>query len=244
MPGAVVFRVGEVAAVSRGPVTRPRRPAQGCSQLDDSSVSETGTACGVSPLEVDSQDMAFGARRQSTNPYSVTGASVPAGVSAGPSQVPPDQAASAVDPPCGRKGQLRRNAVGDVGVRLVAAPDAPLRGEVLARAPVDQPHGSRRCAASTDIYLLRGFHVRPALAKGLDISEPRTGPSDTCRNAQVRDTRKRRALQSGGAWRAANAADNTRQRASVGRTCGRARTLGRTPSERNHRSVLRLIWRA
>lgn len=178
------------------------------------------------------------------NSSSATGASVPAGVSADSSQVPPDQAASAVGPPCGRKGQLRRNAVGAVGVKLVAAPDAPLRGEVLARAPVDQPHGSRRCAASTDIHLLWGFLVRPVLAKGLVISEPRNRQSDTCRNAQVRDTRKRRALQSGGAWRAANAADNTRQRASVGRTCGRARTLGRTPSERNHRSVLRLIWRA
>src|SRR5580693_2452920 len=55
---------------------------------------------------------------------------------------------------------------------------------------------------------------------------------------------KRRASEGDEAWRTTNAADDTRQRASGGRTCGRARTLGRTPSERNHRSVLRLFWRA
>jgi len=53
------------------------------------------------------------------------------------------------------------------------------------------------------------------------ISEPRAGQSDKCRNVQVRDTPRRRACHGGGAWRAANAADNTRQRASAGRICGR-----------------------
>lgn len=65
--------------------------------------------------------------------------------------------------------------MGSVGVKLVAAPDAPLRGEVLARALVGlhcviqgfaNHGGARRGAASTDTYLLRGFHERPALAKG------------------------------------------------------------------------------
>jgi hypothetical protein len=146
--------------------------------------------------------------------------------------------------PCGRKGQLRRNAVGAVGVKLVAAPDAPLRGEVLVRTPADLPYGIGRCTASTDIHVLRGSHVSPALGKGLVACEPRAGRSDKHPHALVRGTQVRRAGQDGGAWRAANAADDTRQRASVGRTCGRARTPGRTPSERNHRSVLRLHWRA
>ena len=153
--------------------------------------------------------------------------------------------------------------MGSVGVKLVAAPDAPLlemRAQVFARAPAvlhcvhlhceiqhsrwSRRSGGRRGAASTDTYLLRGFHERPVLAKGLDFGEPRTGSSDKCRNVRVRDTPRRQARQGGEAWIAVNAADKTRQRASAGGSCGRARTLGRTPSERNHRSVLRLHRRA
>src|SRR5215472_6080375 len=74
--------------------------------------------------------------------------------------------------PCGRKGQLRRNAVGAIGVKLVAAPDAPLRGEVHARTPAGLPQGVRRCTASTDIHVSRGSHESPALAKGLVAGEP------------------------------------------------------------------------
>jgi hypothetical protein len=119
--------------------------------------------------------------------------------------------------------------VGVVGVKLVAAPDAPLRGEVLVRTAVDQPHGIRRRAASTDIHVLRGFHVRPAPAKGQDACEPRAGPSDKYCNAHIRTLLERRASEGNEARRTTNAADYTRQRAPGGRTCGRARTLGRTP---------------
>ena len=103
--------------------------------------------------------------------------------------------------------------MGPIGVKLVAAPDAPLRGQVLARAPAGQPHGGRRCAASTDIHLLRGFHVRPVLAKGLDASDPRAGLSDKCRDETVRRMPGQQSRQSGEACNAAGAADNTRQRA-------------------------------
>ena len=132
--------------------------------------------------------------------------------------------------------------MGVVGVKLVAAPDAPLRGEVLVRTPVDQPHGIRRRAASADIHVLRGFHVRPALAKGQVAGEPRAGQSDKYGNAHIQNTLYQRASEGDEARRTTNAAEDTRQRAPGGRTCGRARTLGRTPSERNHRSVLRLLW--
>ena len=119
--------------------------------------------------------------------------------------------------------------MGVVGVKLVAAPDAPLRGEVLVRTPVDQPHGTRRCAASTDIHVLRGFHVRPVLARGQDASGSRAGQSDKYGNAHIRNTLYRRASEGDEARGTTNAAEDTRQRASGGRTCGRARTLGRTP---------------
>jgi hypothetical protein len=58
--------------------------------------------------------------------------------------------------------------VGSVGVKLVAAPDAPLRGQVLARALTGHQCGGRGSAAFTDTYLLRGFCERPVLAKGLN----------------------------------------------------------------------------
>ena len=123
--------------------------------------------------------------------------------------------------------------MGVVGVKLVAAPDAPLRGEVLVRTPVGLPlglpHGIRRCTASTDIHVLRGFHVRPALAKGQVAGEPRAGQSDKYGNAHIRNTLYRRASEGDEARGTTNAAEDTRQRASGGRTCGRARTLGRTP---------------
>jgi len=154
--------------------------------------------------------------------------------------------------------------VGAVGVKLVAAPDAlllitTLRGWVLARAPADQHcvrlhceiqhscrsrrSGGRRGAASTDTYLLRGFHERPVLAKGLDFSEPRTGWSDKCRHVRVRHTTKRRAGQGGRAW---ESGERRVQHATAGisRRIAPGSHLGRTPSERNHRSVLRLHWRA
>jgi hypothetical protein len=155
--------------------------------------------------------------------------------------------------------------VGAVGVKLVAAPDAPLleitlRGWVLARAPADQHcvclhceiqhscrsrrSGGRRGAASTDTYLLRGFHERPALAKGLDFSEPRTGWSEKCRHVRVRDTPRHQAKQGGRAWESGK---RRGQHAKAGISRQHMRPgpyLGRTPSERNHRSVLRLHWRA
>jgi hypothetical protein len=64
-------------------------------------------------------------------------------------------------------GRCRRNAAVRGGVRLVAAPDAPHRGEVLVRTPSDQFVSARRRAILTFICPSREFPVCPALAKDL-----------------------------------------------------------------------------
>jgi len=67
------------------------------------------------------------------------------------------------------------NAVGQVGVKLGAAPDAPPWGQVLVRTPVDRFPFARWRAISTSICPLREFPVCPALAKDLGGIKPR-GP--------------------------------------------------------------------
>ena len=115
----------------------------------------------------------------------------------------------------------RRNAVGQLGVKLVDAPDAPPRGEVLVRTPSGRRPNARWRAISTFICPSREFPVCPALAKDLvDVDpcgiQPRPGRSGSRRR-----------------WQTA-----TRQR-TTGRRCSRvARTLGRTPCERNLGPVL------
>ncbi len=79
----------------------------------------------------------------------------------------------------------QRNAVGRVGVKLVAAPDAPHRGQVLVRTSSECLPSARRRAISTSICPSRDFLVCPALAKDLvneDLcgSQPRPGRPDSC----------------------------------------------------------------
>jgi hypothetical protein len=153
-------------------------------------------------------------------------------------------------------GHSRRNAVGRVGVKLDAAPDAPHWGKVLVRTPSDRFLSNVRVrAASKFTCLSRDHRARPALA---------TDPGGRIRGKA--DPRPRWPASSGGggrggriasrpgaglrigrhpAWTvgqaesAAKAARTTRQRTSRHASCGRARTPGRTPCERNHGSVLR-----
>src|SRR5215469_230013 len=64
-------------------------------------------------------------------------------------------------------GHSRRNAVGQLGVKLVAAPDAPPRGRVLVRTLSGRLPSDRWRAISTFICPSREFPVCPALAKDL-----------------------------------------------------------------------------
>ena len=59
-------------------------------------------------------------------------------------------------------GHCRRNAVGRVGVKLGAAPDAPHWGEVLVRTPSDRFSDARMRAASTFTCLSREHPACPA----------------------------------------------------------------------------------
>lgn len=74
---------------------------------------------------------------------------------------------------CGEDRRHLRNAVGHVGVKLAAAPDAPPRGQVLVRTPVGRISGGRRCATPTLICPSREFTVCAALAKGHRGRQPR-----------------------------------------------------------------------
>jgi hypothetical protein len=62
--------------------------------------------------------------------------------------------------------------VGRVGVKLVAAPDAPPQGQVLVRAPSDRHSSGRWRAIPTFICPSREFLVCPALAKDLVSDDP------------------------------------------------------------------------
>lgn len=69
--------------------------------------------------------------------------------------------------------RLLRNAVGQVGVKLVAAPDAPPWGQVLVRNPSGWLSAGRWCAISTLICPSRQSGVCLALARGADNWQPR-----------------------------------------------------------------------
>lgn len=69
-------------------------------------------------------------------------------------------------------GHSQRNAVGHVGVKLGAAPDAPHWGQVLVRTPSECLPSARRRAISTSICPSRDFLVCPALAKDLVSADP------------------------------------------------------------------------
>ena len=80
---------------------------------------------------------------------------------------------TALSAPYAPYGRCQRNAVGHVGVKLGAAPDAPPRGQVLVRTPADQLLSARRRAISTSISPSRAFPTCPALAKDPGGEEPR-----------------------------------------------------------------------
>src|SRR5580698_8856960 len=69
-------------------------------------------------------------------------------------------------------GHSQRNAVGHVGVKLGAAPDAPPWGQVLVRTLSDQLPSARRRAISTFICPSRESPVCPVLAKDRVDEDP------------------------------------------------------------------------
>src|SRR5580693_5797722 len=62
-------------------------------------------------------------------------------------------------------GHSQRNAVGHVGVKLEAAPDAPPRGQVLVRTLSDRLPSARRRAISTFICPSRESPACPVLTR-------------------------------------------------------------------------------
>jgi hypothetical protein len=152
-------------------------------------------------------------------------------------------------------GHSRRNAVGRVGVKLGAAPDAPHWGKVLVRTPSDRFLSNVRVRATSKFTCLSREHPgcpAPATAPGGMLHgkadpRPRWPASSGGGGRRGRITSRRGVdlrIARYPVWRvsqaesAAKAAGKTRQRASWHAPCGRARTPGRTPCERNHGSVL------
>jgi hypothetical protein len=151
-------------------------------------------------------------------------------------------------------GHCRRNAVGRVGVKLGAAPDAPHWGEVLVRTPSDRFSGARMRAASNFTCLSREHPACPAdtTSVGGDVHgsgpEPRLRwPASSGGGRRGRKTRWPSAglrIADNPAW--ASARPIGRQLPPVQRDSGQyttvpaavARTPGRTPSERNDGLVL------
>ncbi len=175
---------------------------------------------------------------------SPTGASVPADVLADPGQACPD---------------LRSLCCRPLAVVRDSSEGMPWASLVLSWQLHQMPRCGERCsyalqpirhAAFGGVRLLLTFtccgdstYARPGLRARLRADHAPGSQVNTAMPTS-RTLFKRRASEGDEARRTTNAAEDTRQRASGGRTCGRARTLGRTPSERNHRSVLRLLWRA
>jgi hypothetical protein len=139
----------------------------------------------------------------------------------------------------------QRNAVGHVGVKLGAAPDAPQWGEVLVRTPSGRFLGARWRATSKITCLSRELPACPAQATNTGGvkpggAEPRSRwPASS--GGGGRGGRKACWPEAGlriaryPAWAvhqanaAANAAKGTRQRASVGRACGQGPHPGKDP---------------
>lgn len=129
-------------------------------------------------------------------------------------------------------GHSRRNAVGRVSVKLVAAPDAPHWGEVLVRIASGPFPSARERAASTFTCLSREHPVCPAHTREPGEAEPRSRWPASSGGGRRRGRVASR-LRAGWhtarypAWvatqteRAAYTAVTMRQRASTGRTGGR-----------------------
>ncbi len=143
-------------------------------------------------------------------------------------------------------GHFRRNAVGPVGVKLGAAPDAPPWGKVLVRTASDRFPSARTRAASKFTCLSREHPVCSALVTdpgetGPDGPQPRAGRPASSGGGRRRGrqagqpTAGTRMAQQLPAWamgqaeRAADAAITTRQRASHDRTRGRDPHPGKDP---------------
>ena len=143
-------------------------------------------------------------------------------------------------------GHCRRNAVGRVGVKLGAAPDAPHWGKVLVRTPSDRFPCARMCAASTFTCLSRehpacpadptnvGGNVRGGAESRLRWPASSGGGGRRGRNSSWPAAAGSRiagisACTSGQAGRAAEAARTTRQRIALDRTGGREPHPGKDP---------------
>jgi hypothetical protein len=136
----------------------------------------------------------------------------------------PRQVEVPLSAPAAADGRCLRNAVGRVGVKLVAALDAPHWGEVLARTPSDRFSSARRRATSKFSCPSRESPVCPADTGGSGGSEPRRkwpasggGGRDTGRQpaggrpvVREQETRPGRSERPG--WRRV-AAGTTQQRA-------------------------------
>jgi hypothetical protein len=141
--------------------------------------------------------------------------------------------------------RCRRNAVGLVGVKLGAAPDAPQWGEVLVRTPSGRFSGARWRATSKFTCLSRELPACPAEATrtgGVKPggAEPRSrwpassggggrGGRKACWPEAGLRIARHPAWAAHQANAAANAAKGTRQRASVGRACGQGPHPGKDP---------------
>jgi hypothetical protein len=150
---------------------------------------------------------------------------------------PVEVALSACFAPAGR---CRRNAVGRVGVKLSAAPDAPHWGEVLVRTPSDRFLSARGRATSKFTCLSRELSVCPAMLRHPGGAEPRPR---WLASSGGGGRRGQTASWPEAGWRiathpacavckaemAANAARTTRQRAASGRACGQGPHPGKDP---------------
>jgi len=147
-------------------------------------------------------------------------------------------------------GHCRRNAVGRVGVKLGAAPDAPHWGKVLVRTPSDRFSSARMRAASTFACLSREHPACPAettsvggyVRGGADprLRWPASSGGGRRRGRNTSWPSPGLRIAGNPAWArfqadtAAEAARTTRQRVTCDRTSGPVtRTPGRTPCERN-----------
>jgi hypothetical protein len=127
-----------------------------------SSAGETGNACLVSPPWTYPAQARPGSPRQPC----LAGSSAPAAMSRLGREV------GGWSRQCWKCAHSQRNAVGQVGVKLDAAPDAPPWGQVLVRTPPGCLPSAWRRAISTFICPSREFPVCPALAKDLVDADP------------------------------------------------------------------------
>jgi hypothetical protein len=154
-----------------------------------------------------------------------------------------------------RAGHCRRNAVGRVGVKLGAAPDAPHWGKVLVRTPSDRISSARVRATSKFTCLSREHPACPAESTSVGghahgSAQPRLRWPASSGGGRRRGRKTCRSwpglrIAVSPGWQAASPIRRRRppgQRDSgqhVTAPAAVTRTPGRTPCERNHGPVLR-----